>query len=139
MHSMLRAGWLRKAVALAMLASTGACGGLGPSICARPATEEPLEYREGEQRSGTYMTSDWYGDLLFWPGGAHFEFFHNLGALPRIVQPYLSFERDGLTSASLAPAAGNQFEIKDMDEISLRAINGSCVDYWILLVIGSGE
>ena len=135
---MRHAGWLRNLTAGALALASSACGGIGPSICARPATEEPVAYREGDVQNGTYMSSDWYGDLLFWPGGAHFEFFHNLGATPRTVQAYLSFERDGLSSASLAPAAGNQFEIKDMDEISLRAINGSCVDYWMLVVVGGG-
>lgn len=117
------------------------CADVGAEIqaCARPASEEPRLYTGGSVEDGVYMTSDWYGELLYFPGGAWYEIHHQLGEVPRWFEFYLSFERDGLGSASLAQASGNQAEIKEIDAESITVLNGSCADYWLLGVVGVGD
>jgi hypothetical protein len=112
------------------------CGDALPVTCARPATAEAVAYRGGGVEADVYMSADWEGDLLFFPGGAYYEIYHGLGEKPRWWQAYLSFERDGLTSASVALAAGNQAELKAIDNQSLTLLNGSCADYWLLVAAG---
>ncbi|MFP6686276.1 MAG: hypothetical protein VB934_16275 [Polyangiaceae bacterium] len=113
-----------------------ACGDALPITCARPATPDPIDYREGGTENDVYMSADWDGDLLFFSGGAHYRLFHQLGERPRWWQAYLSFERSGLGEASVALAAGNQVELKAIDHESLTVLNGSCADYWLLVVAG---
>jgi len=125
-------------VAVAAGSALLACESVGAQVtaCDRPATEEPWHYDEGSRDDGVYMTSGWYGELLYFPGGAHYRIHHRLGEVPHWFQFYLSFERDGLGSGSLAQAAGNQVEVKAIDDETITVINGSCVDYWLLGVVG---
>jgi hypothetical protein len=110
-----------------------ACGDAVPVICDRPNTPEPLPYNEGTTEACVYMSADWGGDLLHYPGGTWYQFIHNLG-LPRVqCDVYLSFERDGLTSGSLSLAAGDQAVIKAIDDNSITILNASCVEYWVLV------
>ena len=41
------------------------------------------------------MTSAWDGDLLYFPGGMHYDLRHDLGEVPRTFEAYLSFDRHG--------------------------------------------
>jgi hypothetical protein len=70
----------------------------------------------------------------------HYEIEHNLGQMPRFWQFYLSFDRafnpDG---GELAPASGNQAELRSIDETKMIVVNGSCVDYWLLVIAGIGQ
>jgi hypothetical protein len=84
------------------------------------------------------MSSDWDGELLDFAGGAYYEIHHSLGEMPREFQFYLSFERDGLGSGSLTESAGNQAEVKAIDEESITVVNGSCAAYWMLAVVSLG-
>jgi hypothetical protein len=124
---------------LTSLALVG-CADVGAQIeaCARPATDEPTLYTGGNVEGGVYRTSPWDGELLFFPGGAWYQIEHRLGEVPDWFQFYLSFERDGLGSGSLAQAAGNQVEVKAIDNRTIEVLNGSCVDYWLLGVVGVG-
>lgn len=112
--------------------------GAGLQACARPATEAPRAYTGGTVEDGVYMTSPWHGELLSFTGGAWYEIHHELGEVPQWFQFYLSFERDGLGSGSVAHAAGNQVEVKAIDDQTLTVLNGTCVDYWLLGVVGTG-
>ncbi|HVK66674.1 MAG TPA: hypothetical protein VM694_19455, partial [Polyangium sp.] len=40
---------------------------------------------------------------------------------------------------TIAPAAGNQAELRTIDANKLVIVNGSCVDYWLLVVAGTGD
>ena len=142
MHPMWLAGWARSAVAAAIgatavLALTG-CGGFGPETCSRPDNEVPRDYKGGTVDNGVYMSADWDGEWLHFFGGAHYRIFHQLGERPRSFQVYLSFERFGLRDATVAHAAGNQAEIKEIDVTSVRLLNGSCADYWLMFVASAG-
>ncbi len=117
------------------------CGdlGIGPELCDRPESGDPIAFRGGTLKNGVYMSSDWDGELLHFTGGAYYVVYHRLGEQPRWVQLYLSFERDGLGSASVAPAAGNQAEIKAIDSETITVLNGSCVNYFLLVIAGAGD
>jgi len=144
MHSMLQIGsafdaprWGAATVALATSLLTG-CGGppIGPEICDRPEAEDPIDYAGGEVEGAVYRTADWDGELLHFPGGAFYRIHHGLDQEPRWWNIYLSFERFGLEEGSLAQAAGNQAEVKAVDDETITIVNASCVEYYMLTVVG---
>jgi hypothetical protein len=115
------------------------CGNSGPLTCDRTAVGNPtIRYSEGEVKDGVYMSSPWDGELLFFPGGMHYALEHKLGSAPRWVSSYLSFDREATRASSLAPAAGNQVVILDVNDTTVTLANDSCADYWLLVVAGSG-
>ena len=130
--------WRIPMVAIVALLCVG-CGDAVPTVCARPNTEEPVDFRGGEVENGVFMSSAWDGEFLFFPGGAYYRIHHQLDAEPRWWHAYLSFERNGLSEGSVALAVGNQAELKGLDDESLTLLNGSCVDYWLLVVAGDGS
>lgn len=113
-----------------------ACGDAAPTICRRPATDEPIPYVEGTTENGVYMTSPWNGPLLHFPGGAYYAIRHGLGEIPRWWQCWVSFEPDGVDSGSLALAAGNEVEVKAIDDQTLTVLNGTCVEFWLVCAVG---
>ncbi|MGK4008137.1 hypothetical protein WMF31_36305 [Sorangium sp. So ce1036] len=136
--------------AMGVLAALAA--GCASSRCDRSAEANPLTlYTEGTSVGGEYMSSAWDGDddgdgevgpeegLLYFPGGMRYDIRHGLGRVPRSWQIYLSFERDGTRSGTLAHAAGNQAEVPCIDEESLIVVNGSCSEYWLLVVASAGD
>jgi hypothetical protein len=124
------------AVIAAALSSLAACQpGTGSEICARPESAEPTDYTGGTIEDAIYMSSDWHGDLLSFHGGAYYRIHHGLGVMPRHWHIYLSFSRNGMTDASISEAAGNQAEVKAIDEQSITLVNGSCADYWMLVMV----
>ena len=125
---------LRGALLTALLLAPSGCSEIGPETCRRPESEEPTPYNGGSVVEGVYMTSPWDSDLLPFPGGAYYEIHHQLGATPQLVQIYLSFGEDGLADGSIAQAAGNQAEIKAIDDEKIVILNGSCAEYYLLLV-----
>jgi hypothetical protein len=128
--------------------------GIGPEICDRSKEGNPPQlYTQGDVVDGVYMSSDWDGDLpgqdetspaqaeqkgglLFFPGGMRYRIEHKLGQRPRLIQLFLSFDRQGTDTGVLSQAAGNQAEILCVDDKALVVANGSCVEYWLLVVAG---
>ena len=127
-------------VAFAALAAGAiGCDRSGPFTCDRSVEgNPPVRYTEGEVVDGVYMSSPWEGELLFFPGGMHFLIEHKLGVEPRWINSYLSFDRNGTKTSSLAPAAGNQVVILEVDALTVMLANDSCVDYWLLVTAGTG-
>jgi hypothetical protein len=125
--------------------------GCKPITCDRAAeNNKPALYSEGTLEDGIYMSSPWDGELLFFPGGMRYKLAHKLRRAPRVWQAYLSFDRYGTegigggspdegTPGTLAPAAGNQAEVICVDDQSLIVVNGSCSDYWLLMVAETGK
>lgn len=111
---------------------------IGPTSCDRSADENPpVRYAEGIVTEGnpvTYQTSEFDGELLYFPGGMRYELEHGLGQRPDRWQAYLSFDRFGTRTGTVALAAGNQVELIDADDETLTVANGSCVEYWLLVV-----
>lgn len=138
-------------VGIALGASLTGCdevNQIGPESCDRSVeTNMPLCYTlsaPGENNGGTleggvYMTSDWEGELLDFPGGRRYRIEHGLGVEPRFFQAYLSFSQHGTLDGTVAQAAGNQVEVNHVNCRTIDVINGSCVDYWLLFVAGAGD
>lgn len=136
---MRRAAAVFFAIGAALAAGNSGCGRGGPLTCDRTAEGNPtIRYTEGEVKDGVYMSSPWEGELLYFPGGMHYALEHKLGAAPRWVSSYLSFDREGTNASNLAPAAGNQVVILDVNDTTVTLANDSCADYWLLVVAGSG-
>jgi len=148
----MRAGAAAVLLAFALAAGSTGCGVLGdvgPNSCERSVEANPITpYTEGTVENGVYMsaplapTAEEQGleaELLFYPGGMRYAIHHKLGALPRWWQVYLSFDSDGSDTGTLALAAGNQAEVTHVDDEVIHVVNGSCVEYWMLLVAGTGE
>ncbi|MBM4356669.1 MAG: hypothetical protein FJ096_01020 [Deltaproteobacteria bacterium] len=129
----------RRLIAASLALAIAGCGGPPPTICKRPLTEEPVPYTQGTVEDGVYMTSDWNGAFLPFQGGSYYEIHHGLGEVPRWWQCYLSFESDGLGSGSVAQAAGNEVELKAIDDETLTVLNGTCVDFWLLCAVGGAS
>jgi hypothetical protein len=120
----------------------------GPETCDRSEERNPpVFYADGITEDGVYMTSLWDGELLWFPGGMHYELEHKLGAVPRFFQAYLSFSRYGTDGdrdpstdeiATLALASGTQAELVRADDETLVLRNAECVDYWLLVVASAG-
>lgn len=143
----MRANASSVALAIAVLASLGGAGcAIAPTTCDRSERANPaVFYSEGTVENGVYMSSDWDGELLNFPGGMHYQLEHKLGAVPRFWQFYLSFNKFGAKSndagerpGAIAPAAGNQAELHAIDDRTLTVVNGSCVDYWLIVVASAG-
>lgn len=136
---MRRSGAIFFVAVAALAAGAIGCDRSGPLTCDRSIEANPVvRYTEGEAVDGVYMSSPWEGELLFFPGGMHFGIEHKLGAEPRWISSYLSFERDGTKTSSLAPAAGNQVVILEVDAATITLANDSCVDYWLLVTASTG-
>jgi hypothetical protein len=118
-----------------------------PTTCDRPESDEPTPYHGGTIHNGVYATSDWYGELLHFPGGAYYKIYHDLyvgppeqtDQVPDWFVFYTSFERDGLASGSLAQAGGNQVEVKALDHESITIVNGTCAEFWLLGRVGEQD
>jgi hypothetical protein len=124
--------------AVLALASLG-CDPLSSAGCDRSAEGNPaVRYTEGTVGDGVYMSSPWDGELLYFPGGMHYALEHKLGVAPRWIASYLSFDRNGTRGGTLAPAAGNQVVLIDVDATAITVANDSCVDYWLLVTAGTG-
>ncbi|MBM4373864.1 MAG: hypothetical protein FJ095_02180 [Deltaproteobacteria bacterium] len=128
----------RRLILAALLFATG-CGSPPPTICKRPLTDEPVPFKEGTIEDGVYMTSDWDGALLPFPGGTYYELHHGLGERPRWWTCWVSFAPNGVASGSVAQAAGNEVELKAIDGETLTVMNGTCVDFWLLCSAGVGD
>jgi len=112
----------------------------GPETCDRSEELNPaVPYADGTTENGVYMTSDWDGELLNFPGGMHYELEHRLGEVPRFFQAYLTFDRYGTgDGGTIGLASGNQVELVRANDKTMVVRNAECVDYWLLLVAGAG-
>jgi hypothetical protein len=133
-------------LAAAVVASIAAVGcesfnQIGPTACDRSEEGNPaVLYTEGTV-SGTdtliYKTSEFDGELLWFPGGMRYELEHKLGTVPEFWDAYLSFEQYGTLESTIAPAAGNQTELVEMNETSLIVANKTCADFWLVVIAGA--
>ncbi|MDC3954971.1 hypothetical protein [Polyangium jinanense] len=133
--------WGILAATLALVGSSGcnAINSIGPNCDRSAETNTPVRYTEGTVKSGVYMSAPWDGELLWFPAGMRYELEHGLGEVPRFVNIWLSFDKCGTNESTVAQASGNQAELREVDEKKLVIVNGSCVDYWLLVVAGTGD
>ncbi|HSN99410.1 MAG TPA: hypothetical protein VLS89_14035, partial [Candidatus Nanopelagicales bacterium] len=131
-------------------AGCGLFSGISPANCDRSAENNPeIPYTEGLVEDGIYMSADWEAhdgeapppeaELLYFPGGMRYEIQHQLGETPEWWLAYLSFERYIEPGQGVALAAGNQAEVRDLDEERLVIVNATCSEFWLLVVAGIGD
>lgn len=124
--------------ALVLLAGCSVINSLSPNCDRSVKTNPPVTYTEGKTENGLYMSSPWAGELLYFPGGMRYEIHHGLGETPHFVEAWLSFDQCGVKNSTVALAAGNQAEVRELDQDKLEIVNGSCSDYWLLIIAGTG-
>ncbi len=83
--------------------------------------------------SGTvYETSAWDEPWLHFPAGRRFVLEHELGQKPYVLNTYLSFSENPLTSSNNASeSAGNQAVIEAVTDTFVRIRNDSCADFYL--------
>jgi hypothetical protein len=137
-------------VAAALLSSSGCSviNSIGPNCDRSPASNEPVAYTEGQTTDGVYKSSPWGGELLWFPGGMRYDLvLQGWTQVPDFVDLWLSFAQCGTKNGTVARAAGNQAEVRAIrhevvdgeDRAIIEVVNGSCSDYWLLVVAGSGS
>jgi len=151
---------MRPALAVVIVLGTlgtgcGYVNKLGPSTCDRSASDNPpLLYTEGEVDGNVYKSAevDCAGrmldkskcELLYFPGGMRYQIEHKLtdsegaGVVPDWWQFELSFDQYGAETGTLAPAAGDSAQLTDINEKDLVVVNGTCAEYWLLVIAGTG-
>ena len=129
-----------KLFVLASVSLTMGCSvlnSIGPNCDRSAASNENVIYSEKVVENGLYMSSPWDGELLWFPGGMRYEIPLQFEETPRFVEAWLSFDQCGTKKSTLALATGNQAEIREVSKDKLVVINGSCSDYWLLVIAGS--
>ena len=70
----------RALIAAAIAIGASGCNAVGPATCARDEASNPfVSFTEGTAADGVYMSSDWNGEYLYFPGGMHYRIVHHLG------------------------------------------------------------
>ncbi len=94
----------------------------------------PALYADGTTENGVYRSSSWDPeDLVEAAPGQLISFEHGLGEVPTSFQVYVAASRTG-DGASLVLAAGNEVELIEIDDEAITVKNGTCSDFFILLV-----
>jgi hypothetical protein len=133
---------LKRAAALTLLGVSAAfvasaCDvftSVGPKSCDSDLKDNPpVAYDQGTVTDGIYMSSPWTGPLIYFPGGMRLSIKHHLGAKPRTWNAYLSFDKNGTMSDTVAQATGNEVEVPYIDEDHIDVHNGTCSDFWLLV------
>jgi hypothetical protein len=128
------------AIAVGLAHASLGCIGCITTTCDRSeASNPPVRYTEGTVENGVYMSSAWDGELLYFPGGMRYLLEHKLGQVPKSWQFYLSFDQFGTQSGVVSPASGNQVELRAIDDKTMTVVNGSCVEYWLLVTATAAE
>lgn len=109
-----------------------------------PESNPPADYRGGglvetEDGAKIYETSAADGQHLNFSAGTQYRIYHQLGARPLLVQPWVSFSSTGIKGGNEAPPAGNMTEILDINDEFILIRNDSCGDYWLRLVAAHPE
>jgi hypothetical protein len=136
--------------AAALAAGSAGCETFGPHSCDTSLEANPAVYYTGgsvqdgvyfssQEPAGAGTTSPWGWELLWFPGGARYSLAHGLGATPRWILSYLSFDMYGTADGgTIAQSAGNEVEILSVDDQTIQVQNTNCADYYLLVAAGVG-
>jgi hypothetical protein len=125
-----------RAVAAVLFASIVALLSLGCAQDCETTSSASVAYKGGTvDATGTvYETGAWDAPWLHFPPGRRFVLEHDLGTQPYVVNTYLSFSENPLTSSNNASeSAGNQAVIEAVTDTFVRIRNDSCADFYLRL------
>jgi hypothetical protein len=117
----------------------GAAGCEASTCDVSTESNPPADFRGGAlvptaDGAKVYETSAADGQHLNFSAGTQYRIFHQLGARPLLVQPWVSFSPTGVKGGNEAPPAGNMIEILDVNDEFIHVRNDSCGDYWLRVV-----
>ncbi len=111
--------------------------GLLSTSCAQDCettNSDSVTYAGGNvDASGTvYETGAWDEPWLHFPPGRRFALEHGLGRKPYVINTYLSFSEDPLsTKNNASESAGNQAVIEAVTDLTVQVRNDSCADFYL--------
>ncbi|MEZ4222954.1 MAG: hypothetical protein R3B13_18570 [Polyangiaceae bacterium] len=111
-----------------------ALGGVGCAQDCKTTSSASVVYNGGhvDSTASVYETNAWDEPWLHFPPGRRFVFEHGLGVEPYVVNTYLSFSENPLTSSNNASeSAGNQAVIEAVTDEFVRIRNDSCADFYL--------
>jgi hypothetical protein len=117
--------------AIALLTSIGCVG----SRCDREG-QAPQRFEGGRTNSdgSFYESSGLEGPFLFFPSGRTYHLVHGLSEAPAEFNVFLSFAEHPLeTGAGIAPSAGNQSIIEDVNDQYIELRNDTCAEVFVRL------
>jgi hypothetical protein len=105
----------------------------------------PIEFTAGiVNEAGTiYQSGAVHGEMLFFPEGRRYDFYHGLGVVPVTVHPYLSFKEkleangdpdDKTKPNNVSPSAGNQVVIEVQNDEIIRVRNDTFAEFYLRVV-----
>jgi hypothetical protein len=135
-------------VAAASFVIATCCTGCGASCDRDKGDAVRFEGGTTDTAAGVYETSPWQGPYLDFPAGRTYRLIHGLGSRPRLIVPYLSFDRSPVAApgeprsdrnSHTAIGAGNQaiIEAVTADHIDVR--NDTCSDIFLRVVASDPE
>lgn len=129
---------LRSALALVALACLPALL-LGLTACAatchRNEDLPAVIYRDGLTVGDQYMTTEVGDAYLDFPSGRRFRLMHQLGSVPGLIVPYVSFSAhplDDRTGFTVSP--GNQTVVRAVTATYIEVENDTCTDFYLRVV-----
>ncbi|HEY4156746.1 MAG TPA: hypothetical protein VGM29_01570 [Polyangiaceae bacterium] len=134
---MNRLSLLGFSVCVAAALGSAACG----TAC-KTVDSTPLTYDNGNdvaQNPLFYITTDWHGTWLDFPGGREYQLIHHLQKDTQLVPtPYVAFSpqpmpENGVGNASVSP--GNQSIIQGETDTYVQVRNDTCEHFYLLMTI----
>ncbi len=101
----------------------------------------PIQIRDGlvSEDKTFYMSSRWGGELLHFPGGRRYIFYHGLKSAPEVISSYLAFRENTFQSnRSASESAGNQALIECVTDKYIVLANDTCAEFWVRIVAQLG-
>lgn len=109
-------------------------GGCGDELADQP----PVTNSVGTTVDGIYQSSSWEpNDWVDFPPGISVRFEHGLGETPRLWHAYVATTREG-DGSNLVLASGSEAELIEIDDEAVTIKNGTCVDFFVVLVAMTG-
>lgn len=100
---------------------------------------EPILYTAGRTRGDVYETGAPTDEMLHFPSGRVYDLKHDLGSVPAVVIPYISFVPRPIAGDApsrvdnVALAAGNEVVIEYWDDL-IRVRNDTCAEFFLRVV-----
>lgn len=116
---------------LALLPGPLACS----AECHRNEDLPAVTYRDGLTLGDQYMTTEVEDAYLDFPSGRRYRLMHQLGRVPGLIVPYVSFSAhplDDRTGFTVSP--GNQTVVRAVTATYVEVENDTCTDFYLRVV-----